>query len=231
MKKLDNLVLGIVTLFVAFSFFVSCSAHAQRRRAPRHVDPAHLVLARLCAHEASLPLEMDDDEDGDIDRWVTQRDHAITWGDDCWLIHQVLLRGATRMQETNPRSSISSLYVAYAIAYSHDRLLAPPPTDGNRWAVDLHPDGHEPRGWHGGVSWSRARPRWRYVWDYTGFIVRMTLADFEGPTALWTCDEAITDWGGRMDHAHAESIGLIEVACDGHTVNTPYVRPGLRETP
>jgi hypothetical protein len=237
MKTLDNLFLGLMVLLAAIAMsFSGCHpvgsapAAAQDDARARTRDPVppspHLVLARMCAHEASLPVWVVDEESGE-GRWALHRNHDVSWGDDCYLIHQVLLRGAERMLEASPRRSFSSRYFAFAVAYSHQRFLVPLPTDGNRWAMDLHPDGHEPQGWHG-VAWGHARPAWRFAWELTGGIARMTLEDFEGPGALWTCSEAITDWGGRMDSEHARTVGLIQIACDGVTVNTPYVRPGLR---
>ncbi len=201
-----------------------------RAQAAQQVPDPHLVLARMCAHEASLPFGRDIDHDGIVDQWTQQRDHDVAWGDDCWLIHHVLLRGAERMRESAPQMSFRARYFRFAVEYSHGRFLAPLPQDTNRWAMDLHPDGHEPMGWHGTVHWSHMRQSWEYAWAYTHLISRMTLDDLQGPTALWTCAEPITDWGGRMDHAHADSVGLIEVACDGASVNTSYVRPGLRVT-
>jgi len=213
--RTEIVALIIAAVLAALSFFVAPSAHAQ--------DP-HVVLARMCAHETSLPVWVEDENGA---RWALHRDSTVAWGDDCFLIHQVLLHGAARMRETSPRMSFSARYLAYAIAYSHGRFLVPGTHDGNAWAMDLHPDEHEPARWHG-VAWEHARPAWRYVWALTGGIARMTLEDFDGPTALWTCSEPITDWGGRMDSAHARSVGLIEVACDGVITNTAYVRPGLR---
>lgn len=230
MKAIDDLVLFLFVLAAAISMAASScagelgqgTALAQDRP---HLSP-HLVLARMCSHEASLPVWVEGEGD-ELGRWALHRDHTVGWGDDCFLIHQVLLRGAQRMLEAGSRSSFADRYLAFAVAYSHDRFFTPGPRDGNAWAMDLHPDGHQPARWHG-VPWGHARRAWEYVWSFTSGIVRMTLEDFEGATAMWTCSEAITDWGGRMDSAHARSVGLISVACDGTTVNTPYVRPGLR---
>ncbi len=229
MKTIDNLVLAAFVLFAALSMaFSGCrgvGAETVIAQDRERLEP-HIVLARMCSHEASLPVWSVDEESG-VGQWTLHRDHDVAWGDDCFLIHQVILRGAERMLETSPRSSWQARYVAFAIAYSHDRFLAPGPHDGNAWAMDLHPDGHQPARWHG-VPWGHARAAWEYVWALTGGIVRMTLDDFGGETSLWTCSEPVSDWGGNMDSAHARSVGLIEVVCDGTTVNTPYVRPGLR---
>lgn len=188
------------------------------RLAPR------LVLARMCAHEASLPVGLDEDGDGEIDRWVTHRDHEQTWGDDCYLIHAVLLRGAERMRAQHPRMRLAEAYERYAILYSHGRFLRPPVADGNRWAFDLHPDGHEPAGWHG-MPWASARAAWLHAYEHAGEVSSLGLDELD---ARWHCDEPVTDWGGRMDHSHAQVIGLVPVRCDGYLVNTAYVRPGLR---
>lgn len=226
-RKIDDLLLFVIVLAVALSMAVSSCERVGAAPALAQARPAltpHLVLARMCSHEASLPVWVEDELGA---RWALHRDHAAMWGDDCFLIHQVLLRGAERMRETSPGLSFSARYVAYAIAYSHDRFLNPGPRDGNAWAMYLEPNDREPARWHG-VPWAHARRAWRYVWGFTDGIARMTLEDFSGPTALWTCSEPITDWGGRMDGAHARAVGLIEVECDGVTSNTAYVRPGLR---
>jgi hypothetical protein len=217
---LDNAILYIIAAAIAGAMmFGSCEAHAQTLPtgpSGERLTP-HLILARLCTHEASMPLSIDG-------RYVQHRNHEALWGDDCYGIHVVLLRGAQRMRDANPRLTRAQSYVLFAIAYSHDRLLHPPEHDLNRWAMYLSPGTHQPSYWRG--PWNP--DAWHYVWLLTGGIVNMGLEDFEGPDALWTCEEPVHDWGGRIDHGHARAIGLIEVACDGNLANTFYARPGLR---
>lgn len=229
MRHIDNMVLAVFVLSAMLSMSEGCphAAADRARRAPERMS-VHLVLARMCAHEASLPVGLDDDGDGAVDRWVTHRDRSVAWGNDCYGIHAVLLRGAARIREERPGLSLTAAYLTFARQYSSGRFDHPPPTDGNRWAMDLRPQpGHEPAGWHG-MPWAAAEPGWRWAWLHTGWVSRMTLADFEGPGAIWSCDEPIHDWGGRMDHEHARAIGLIPVRCDGTSVNDWYARPGLR---
>lgn len=230
---IDTLALALATLLAALSMLAGgvpgCPASGPRAALSQDTIPRlppRLVLARMCVHEASLPVGLDDDGDGAVDRWVTHRDHEQAWGDDCLLVHEVLLRGAERLRAQHPRMRLAEAYERFAILYSHGRFLTPPLGDGNRWAFDLHPDAHEPEGWHG-APWGHARGAWLHAYEHASEVAGLTL---EALGARWHCEEPVTDWGGRMDHGHARAIGLIEVRCDGYTVNTPYVRPGLRET-
>jgi hypothetical protein len=211
-----------------------------------------LVLARICAHEASLPQhdEEDADGDGDLTEWVRRRVPERAYGTDCAAIHEVLLRGALHLdamrterhaREGRPVAPLGPerAYIRFAHAYS-TRVFIATEGDGNRWAADLRSDGSEPVGWRHdhnvcrdgvcrivhGPSWARSgREAWLYVYALAGELVTRTLDDVES----WSpCASAIDDWGGRMDHEHAASIGLIPVACgaDGSTANTFYARPG-----
>lgn len=228
-SEIDNIALYTIATLVAFSMMLStCTADAQYALptgpSGERLTP-HLMLARMCAHEASLPFGRDDDGDGEIDRWTRQRDHDVTWGDDCYGIHLVLMRGAARYRESMPTLSESASYVLFAIAYSHDRMLHPPAYDGNAWAMYLMPGmTHQPPRWRG--PWSTRS--WHHAWDLTGFIMRLTIADYEGPLALWRCESTITDWGGDCDSHYAQSVGHVEVQCDGNAANTWYVRRGLQ---
>lgn len=211
-----------------------------------------LVLARICAHEASLPErdEDDADADGDLTEWVRRRAPEMAYGADCVAIHEVLLRGAFHMEgvrrERAAREGRSAqpldaerAYIRFAHAYS-TRVFTAVETDTNRWAADLRSDGSEPMGWRRdhnvctdgvcrivrGPSWARSgRDAWLYVYALAGELVTRTLDDVES----WSyCESPIDDWGGRMDHEHAAAIGLIPVACGaaGSTANTFYARPG-----
>ncbi len=224
---------------------------AQRVRPPER-ETMQLVLARICAHEASLPERDGDDADGDGDatEWVRRRSPRSPYGTDCAAIHEVLLRGAFHMEDlrrerasrdgrrTVPLSD-ENAYIRFAHLYS-TRVFVAVETDTNRWAADLRSDGSEPVGWRRdhdvctngvcrivhGPSWARmGRDAWLFVYELAGELVTRTLDDVENWSA---CESAIDDWGGRMDHEHAAAIGLIPVVCgaDGATANTFYARPG-----
>lgn len=211
-----------------------------------------LALARICAHEASLPVhdESDVDEDGDHDEWVRRQAHTIAYGADCAAIHEVLLRGAHQMQiahqeratrEGRGESPIPPhrAYIMFAHAYS-TRVFDPTPTDANRWAADLRSDGSEPMFWRRSrtvceddvcrsvrsPAWGHGdREAWLFVYGLATDLVARGLDDVR----VWSpCESEIDDWGGRMDHEHARSIGLIPVSCGmtGTTANTFYARPG-----
>lgn len=182
----------------------------------QHVSP-HLILARMCAHEASLPVLIDG-------HWMRTRDHTTEWGTDCWIIHTVILRGAHRIQHDHPEISIQHAYVLSAQNYSHGRIVHPPATDGNRWAADLRPDGRAPAGWHG-LPWSHSRRAWLYVYELAGTIVRTPLEVMDGPESPLRCSGRVDDWGGPMDLAHALSIGLTPLTCEGNPGNIAFQRP------
>jgi len=211
-----------------------------------------LALARICAHEASLPVqdENDADADGDREEWVRRRAPTVAYGADCAAIHEVLLRGAYHMQiaraergaregHAEPTLPPHRAYIMFAHAYS-TRVFDPMPTDSNRWAADLRSDGSEPAFWRRSFTvcedevcraarspaWTSGdRDAWLYVYGLATQLVAQTLDDVR----TWSpCESEIDDWGGRMDHEHARSIGLIPVACGatGMTANTFYARPG-----
>jgi len=203
----------LLALFVIAIVLVPNCAHAQHQ--PR-VSP-HLILARMCAHEASLPVLVDGE-------WRQTRHHDLAWGADCWIIHTVILRGAHRIQQDHPEMSLPRAYVISAQNYSHGRIIHPPATDGNRWAADLRPDGRPPVGWHG-LPWSHMRASWLHVYEVTDAIVRTPLEALDGGLTPLHCDGRVDDWGGRMDREHAAAIGLIELHCEGNPVNFAYRRP------
>jgi len=224
---------------------------AQVTHAPEH-ETMQLVLARICAHEASLPVHDEDDADADGDHaeWVRRRDHTIAFGADCAAIHEVLLRGAFHMQlarhERAERESrfetdlpTHRAYVMFAHAYS-TRIFEPTEGDANRWAADLRPDGSEPQGWRrsrtvceGDVCRSVRGPVWghldRDAWLYVyGLATELVTHGLDDVRTWSPCESAVDDWGGTMDHAHARSVGLVPVECGprGNTANTFYARPG-----
>lgn len=211
-----------------------------------------LVLARICAHEASLPERdlRDADADGDATEWVRRRVPEMAYGADCAAIHEVLLRGALHTEDlrleraaregrSTRRLDQERAYIRFAHLYS-TRVFTAVETDTNRWAADLRSDGSEPAGWRRdhnvcrdgvcrivhGPSWaSSGRDAWLHVYGIAGELVTRTLDDI---TTWSSCESAIDDWGGRMDHEHAAAIGLIPVTCgaEGATANTFYARPG-----
>jgi len=226
--ELDNAILYIITaaIFVAM-MFGSCTAEAQILGPQGERLTPHLVLARLCAHESSMPVGMDDDGDHVVDRWAHIRNHAAEWGGDCYLIHQVLLRGAQRMLDGGSRLSPDQAYVRFAVDYSRQRLVVPYEHDGNRWAAYLMPGPQAPQFWPRSAAWSAAR--WHWVWELTGQIASMTIDELTSPEAPVQCEEAVHDWGGRMDSQWSEEHGREAVVCSGmYLANTAYQRPWLR---
>ena len=239
---------GPVILSLALS---ASPVSAQRVRSPER-ETMQLVLARICAHEASLPGrdEDDADHDGDVSEWVRRRAPEVVYGTDCAAIHEVLLRGALHTERlrldraahdgrtTRPLDH-EHAYIRFAHLYS-TRVFTAVETDTNRWAADLRSDGSEPLGWRRdrdvcvdgvcrivrGPSWARTgRDAWFHVYALAGDLVALTLDD----VTTWSpCESAIDDWGGRMDHEHAAAIGLIPISCgpEGATANTFYARPG-----
>jgi len=210
---------------VAFLLLFSSECEAQLRGPQGEVLTRQLVLARLCAHEASMPWGWDQNHDGVVDLWTLQRDHRTQWGDDCLLIHHVILRGVERMRAHGSELDDEQAYIQFAIDYSHGRLLEPREGDTNRWAVYLMPGPRRPEGWTHG-RWSAAG--WRYAWDLVGGVVEMTL---EQVADTMQCDGPVHDWGGRSDGAWASAHGRVIVHCrEGlHMLNTPYRRPWLRD--
>lgn len=204
--------LALAILFVFILLIPNCAA-AQHQTRPS----AHMILARMCAHEASLPIHIGE-------RWVQTRHHDIDWGMDCWIIHTVILREAHRLHRRHPELSIQRLYVTAAVNYSHGRILHPTAADGNRWAAALRVDGRMPTGWHG-LPWGHMRASWFHVYEVTAAIVRTPLEALDGGLTPLHCDGAVSDWGGEMDREHARSIGLIELHCEGNPSNFPYRRP------
>ena len=157
-----------------------------------------LVLARVCAHEAG---------------W-----DALA---DCSAIYDVLRGGAERHGMTMR---------AFAHAYSGRALRG---QTSRPWMAALREDGAEPAGW----------PRTRYVVQRDGSARASAHPPWSGYRGQWlallnharalisgrvhsACEEPPHDWGGDMDHARAERIGLIPVSC-GDTRNTFYQRPSL----
>lgn len=172
------------------------------------LSPA-LALARICVSEAG---------------W-----DCFTTGDG-YAIHEVLLRGAERHAMT---------YSTFARTYS-PRAVGDHPGRLRPWIGGLREDGDEPYSWPRittrprrdgmvGVEphppWSSYRERWLGVLAQAREVALWTLGDVEE----WgLCEGPVHDWGGAMDRARAERIGLIEVEC-GDTSNDFYARPSQLE--
>lgn len=169
--------------------------------------PAHLVLARICVSEAGW----DCFESG-----------------DGLAIHEVLLRGAARRDTT---------YVDFARTYS-PRATGAVPSRLRPWVGGLREDGEAPSSWprvvtrtrhDGSVAvdphppWSRYRGLWLAVLARARSVTALTL---EGVGDWSPCARSVHDWGGAMDRARAERIGLIPVDC-GETSNDFYARPSI----
>lgn len=186
-------------------------------------------LWHVCVHEASLPMwgTIRGTED---EGWVSRRTRE-PWGGDCWVIHEVFLRGAAREHMS---------YGAFARAYSGSvfepitiaeqaRVHRGESLSGegvwNRWASFLVPDGRrQPVGWvH--LPWARphgGRDAAAFALELARSIVQHTLADVR---AWSVCAGPVDDWGGRMDREHAASIGLRQISCHVPTANDAYSRP------
>jgi len=184
---------------------VSGVASGQDRRVP-----AYLALARICVSEAGW--ECFDTGDG-------------------LAIHEVLLRGAERHDMT---------YLTFARTYS-PRAVGDRPGRLRPWIGGLREDGGEPYSWPRVTTrptsaglvrvephppWSNYRDRWLTVLARAREVVAgYALSD----VGEWSpCDGEVHDWGGAMDRARAERIGLIPVEC-GDTANDFYARPSIVE--
>lgn len=187
-------------------------------------------LWHTCVHEASLPVWRSIGGEPPEMRWVSRRTGEV-WGGDCWMIHEVFLRGAAREHMT---------YGAFARAYS-GRVFAPiTPAEQarvrrgeslsgegvwNRWASFLVPDGHRaPIGWvH--LPWARehtGRDAAAFALELARSIVQHTLDDVSD----WgVCSGRVDDWGGRVDREHAAAIGLRRISCRVPVANDAYSRP------
>lgn len=178
--------------------------------------PDDVALWRILVHEASLPVR---DETG---TWVGRRSR-LPWGDDVYIIHEVILRGAARTHTE---------YTTFAQLYSNrmfeplteierTRLQLGIPLDGNRWAGFMTPDLRRPRAWDGG-SWSEHTDAASHALELAREVVQTDLymlMDFS------PCAEPVDDWGGTMDGTRAAGLGLIEIDCGPNAANTGYARP------
>jgi len=139
-------------------------------------------------------------------------------------IHEVISRGAAHQ---------GIRYESYARAYA-GRLFGARPHDVPRlrWVGQLTPACAEPAAWprtmtvrRGGVStvvphapWSSFRARCLEVFEHAAQVVAEHTLDDIDEWAI--CEREVHDWGGWMDRARAERIGLVEVDCDRVTSTT-----------
>lgn len=188
----------LVSFFFAFALVSLAFAQVEGPRVGRDDD---LLLARICAHEAGF----DADETG-----------------DCAAIHEVLYRGAVRQGLS---------YSAFAHSYSGRALRG---ETRRSYYAELDRDGRRPARWPAGSwasvegtmrfvpgpSWSRYSAAWLELLAHAAFLVA------RHPDDVSPCECPVDDWGGAVDRARAERLGLVEVDC-GETRNDFYQRPSL----
>lgn len=197
-----NSIVATTALVLSVLALVASSAGADGPRVSEQ-----LALARLCASEAGFPERR---EEG-----------GWRFYDDCPAIYAALQFGGEQMDMT---------WLGFARAYSR-RVMGQTITGPRAWVAHLQADGSEPAGWPTIVTrpqrdgtvrvephapWRAYREAWRALYDHAGEVLRgEVIAPCEGP---------VSDWGGSMDRARAERIGLIPVMC-GTTQNDFYIRP------
>jgi len=218
MRTLDNALLAALVLLGALTLTADRCPTADAQNEP--LTPA-LALARLCVSEAG---------------W-----NCFVSGDG-FAIHEVMLRGSTRQRIR---------YETFARAYAR-RLFGARPHDVPRlrWVGQMNEAGTAPASWPATLTrtvrgtvrvephapWSSYRARWLAVLVRAREVVAdLTLDDVDE----WgICDRAVHDWGGWMDRARAERIGLVPVGCGlaatettpAHTRNDFYCRPSIDPT-
>jgi hypothetical protein len=137
---------------------------------------------------------------------------------DCALIWQTVRRrgGETSATRLTWLSEHSSCVLT-------DREMVGDEALGNcRWTRGLTATAEEPSGWPDHWSWERASERWDAMRRLcTSFVARRR------PRGGWPCEEDPDTWGGRMDRARAERIGLVPIECEG-TINDGYRFPPRR---
>lgn len=209
----DNLTLAVL---VSVGLLTLCVDRCPSAEAQNSLTP-EIALARLCISEAG---------------W-----ECFDTGDGLG-IHEVISRGAAQQRVR---------YETYARAYAR-RLFGARPHDVPRlrWVGQLDAACTEPEAWpttmtvrRGGVStvvphapWSAYRQRCLEVFEHAAQVVaEHTLDDVDE----WgICERPVHDWGGWMDRARAERIGLVPVGCGtgespNSTRNDFYCRPSLDE--
>lgn len=146
--------------------------------------------------------------------------HESGWTstDDCAGIKEVLVNGSER-------HGLS--FRSYALAYSGRALRG---ETSRSWVAQLGPRGRRPSRWP--VTWDsptgpRPHPGWSVFRDRWMDLLGLAERLMDG-TASGKCETSPHDWGGPMDDARAERIGLIRIDC-GETLNRFYLRPSLVE--
>jgi hypothetical protein len=179
----------------------ACEVDAQPR------EPDAVLLARVCVSEAS---------------WTC-------WDSgDGYAIHHVLQRGARRQ-------GIS--WRAYARAYARRATGAVVTTHPRlSWVAGLREDGLAPLSWPRVITrrvgdevrvephppWSQFRARWLAVLERAREVATWSEADHE----TWgMCAEPPDHWGGEVDEARAQRLGLVPIDCGPGPANTFYRRP------
>lgn len=149
-------------------------------------DPV-LVLARICASEASILRALDTD--------------------DCAAIHAALVTKAKIRGVT---------WHVFAQTYSGE-VFNPHRRDARRYLAHLVPTGAQPEGWPATavrrgarvphVPWGAVRARWLALYERAGEIVR---GEHPNP-----CDGHVVDWGNDADAARylAANPDAVERSC------------------
>ena len=214
MTKLDDAVLyGSVLTTGVVMLWHGCLAQKAHSQDHRQLTPT-VALARLCISEAG---------------W-----DCFTSGDGL-AIHEVISRGSERQ---------GVRYTSYARAYAQ-RLFGARPHDVPRlrWVGQINEACDEPSDWPTTITsrrrdgtiqvsphapWSAYRAQCQHVMTVAAEISRLTIEN----VSEWSiCSQPVHDWGGHMDRARAERIGLVPVDClpndAERTHNDFYCRPSL----
>ncbi len=116
-----------------------------------------------------------------------------------------------------------------------DRVFDLERHDRRAWVAFLRADGRQPRRWPGAIEvrsddgstamvqharWASFRDRWLALYELAGDVVRGEL--------VHACAEVPRHWGGRLDRARAERMGLVRIDC-GETRNDFYALPTVEQ--
>lgn len=178
---------------IAFSLLLGAApALAQR-------EPDHVLLARVCAHEAGFDANVDCEAIHAVLQRVAARS-GHSYRAAAFAYSGVALRGASR------RSYVAQLDERGREPASWPRMV----TVCRRGTCRVVQ--HAP--------WSAYRERWLALVARAERIVAGAVAH--------SCDEEPDDWGGVADRERAARLGLRRISC-GETRNDFYVRRGGRE--
>lgn len=110
---------------------------------------------------------------------------------------------------------------AHSSCVLSDRPMTAFEARGNcRWTRHLDDSDAQPAGWPTAVPWERYVAPWRRIRE----VIRGWVLGGR-PRHGWPCERDPDTWGGSMDRARAEALGLVPVECTG-TVNQGYRFPG-----